>query len=188
MKALFEAALNYVFENESTLYTDNPHDSGGPTKFGVTLWTYSAFLGRSVLPQEIEELTLDKVKPFYWARYWSPLNCNQIMQAPIAVCLFDSAVLYGVGTAGIFAQKALVQCGASLKFDGVIGDKSIAAFNSTKVDDFLKSFHGLILQRIDAVIKLDPKNEVFRNGWTNRANRLLTLGTYTFLIEGDTTK
>lgn len=175
MKSAFDKALDFLFKNESDQYVDDPRDSGGPTKFGVTIWSYSAFLGRSVMPEEIQELTIDRVKPFYWGRYWAPLSCDRLLQEVVAICLFDSGVLYGVGTAGIIAQKALVRCGAELKFDGVIGDKSIAALNLVPPEDFLKSFRDLLLQRIDAVIRINPKNERFRKGWVNRANRLLTL-------------
>jgi lysozyme family protein len=172
MRAAFSQALDFLFENEGRVYSNHPFDSGGPTKFGVTLSAYSSYLGRIVTPSEIKGLTLEQVSPFYLDRYWIPMGCDQIADPAVAIALFDCSVLYGVGTAAILAQKA---SGAALKFDGRMGDKSIAAINQVSRDDFLKSFRTFILSRIDSVIELDSKNGIFRKGWTNRANRLLTL-------------
>lgn len=172
---ILNAALAYLFQNESAQYVNDPEDSGGPTKFGITQKAYISFLGRWVTPEEIAALTELDAYAFYQARYWSPLLCDQILDAAVAIALFDTAVLYGVGTATLLAQKALVFCGAQLKFDGLMGDKTITAFNLAKREDFIPALRQFVRQRIDSVIKLDPKNERFRDGWENRANRLLTL-------------
>lgn len=171
----FDRAFAFTVEAEKAVYTNDPRDSGGPTKYGVTLRAYASFLGREVSPEEIQALTEEQAKAFYLARYWTPLCCDLITNPAIALCLFDAAVLNGVGTSALLAQEALSTCSIPLKFDGHIGDKSIAGFNAVREEEFLQAFHGLLLHRIDSVIALNPKNEVFRKGWINRANRLLTL-------------
>lgn len=175
MSDTLDEALAYLFRDEGTAYTNDPNDSGGPTKFGVTQRAYISFLGRWVSPDEIAALTPAQAKVFYQSRYWSPLACDRMANSGIATAIFDCGVLYGVGTAAILAQKALSLSGAQLKFDGVLGDKSLAVLNIVKPEEFLRNLHAFLLQRIDSVIKLDPKNERFRKGWTNRADRLLTL-------------
>lgn len=176
--------MAYLLQDEGDKYTDNPEDSGGPTKFGITMKSYSIFKGVYVGPEDIQNLTLESAGPFYQTRYWDPLLCAQIKKVGIATAVFDSSVLYGVGTAALLAQEALSACGFPLKLDGVIGDKSVIAFNEVDEDSFLKAFVDLIISRADKVISLNPKNSVFRNGWVNRANRLLTLQGATPLMEG----
>lgn len=176
MSEAFKKALRYLVDiDEGDEFTDDPRDSGGPSKFGVTIWAYSTFLGRAVSQEEIQALTFQKAGVFYEARYWKPLRCESLQSGAAATAIFDSGVLYGIGTAAIITQKALNSCGADLKTDGVLGDKSIAALNATPEEDFLEAFHALLLKRIDTVIMLNPKNESFRKGWTQRADRLLTL-------------
>lgn len=174
---ILDAALAYLFQNESADYVNDPLDSGGPTKFGITQKAYISFLGRWVTPAEIEALTESDAYVFYKARYWEPLKCDRIADPAVAIALFDTGVLYGVGTAALLAQKALSWCGATLKFDGLIGDKSITAFNLVRREEFIPALHQFVLHRIESVIKLDSKNERFRHGWKNRADRLLTLST-----------
>lgn len=171
----FDQAIEYLFKNENTIYTNNPRDSGGPTKYGVTLKAYASYLGRQVTPEEMENLTEAEAKSFYFARYWAPLSCPRIVHTSVAIALFDTGVLYGVGTTALLAQEALSACGVPLKFDGHVGDKTIAAFNRVEEDDFLEAFHDLILHRIEQVVALNPKNQDFRKGWITRAKRLLTL-------------
>lgn len=174
---ILDAALAYLFQNESADYVNDPIDSGGPTKYGITQKAYISFLGRWVEPSEIEALTEAKAYVFYKARYWEPLRCDRMVDPAVAIAIFDSGVLYGVGTASILTQKALSTLGPPLKFDGVLGDKSIAALNLVKREEFIPALHQFVIQRIDSVIKLDAKNERFRKGWKNRADRLLTLST-----------
>ena len=175
MKGVFDRAFDYLINNESSRYSNNPMDSGGPTKWGITLRAYTSFVGHMVFPIDIENLTEDQAKSFYFNKYWTPLNCTEITNEAIAVALFDTSVLYGVGTAALLAQEALSGLGNPLKMDGLLGDKSITALNATLPGTFIASFQKLILDRIHQVITLNPKNETFRAGWLNRAERLLTL-------------
>lgn len=175
MNTFFDQAFAYLLGDEGLIYTNNPLDSGGPTKFGITQNAYQLYLGRIVEMSEIKELSVDLAKKFYHDRYWSVLSCDKISILGTAIAIFDSGVLYGPGTAAILAQKTANACGANLKFDGDLGDKSVEFLNLISQEVFLEEFHKMILMRVNSVISAHPKNEVFRTGWTNRANRLLTL-------------
>lgn len=176
---IFDQAFNYVLRNEGVSYVNDPKDSGGPTKFGITLRTYEDYIGKASTADSIKELTIETAKAIYLHKYWSPLFADGIKDAGVAVCIFDAAVLYGVGSASLMAQKAVNLCKVPLKLDGVLGDKSIEALNSIARGDFLKAFHSLIIVRIASTIAANPKDEKFRGGWTHRADRLLTLNNST---------
>lgn len=169
MTERFKQALDYVIQNEGDTYIDNPMDSGGPTKFGVTQIMYSKFLGREVSGQDIEALTFEKVSPFYENFYWSPVRGDQISDSPKATALFDTAVLYGPARANSMAQKI-----SNSKVDGIMGENSLHAVNLVQPEIFILKLYIQIRDRIDEVIKLNRKNEIFRKGWLKRADRLLT--------------
>lgn len=176
-----DVAFNYLLGDEGTKYTNDPADSGGPTKFGITKKTYETFFGHVVNDDEIKSMTSAVAKQIYAAQYWAPLRCGEIKALNLAITFFDSAVLYGVGTTTFLIQRALALCGAPIKLDGILGDKTMGFINSMgggsqpQRSVLTNAFHGLLLDHIDAVIVANPKDERFRKGWTERADRLLKL-------------
>jgi lysozyme family protein len=176
MKTTFDLAFEYTMQNEGgDRFTNDPFDSGGATKYGVTKHSYERYLGREVSISEIQNLTEDEAKQFYTDVFWRPLHLDGIAAPAVAIAIFDTGVLYGPRYAARAAQDVANQKGSSLKLDGVLGDKSRAAINSVPSDDFLIRYHIGILNRIDLVVRHDSKNEVFQKGWKTRAERLLKL-------------
>lgn len=180
MNTPFDTAFNYLIGDEGSKYTNNPKDSGGPTKWGITKKTYSAFFGYDASDEDIQTMSAMTAKRIYFSEYWKHLRGDEIQSLVLAISFLDSAVLYGVGTIALLIQRSLNLCGATLKLDGVIGDKTLESINSIGGGDqgtrFLtNTFCGLLLEHIDAVIVANPKDEEFRRGWTLRADRLLRL-------------
>jgi lysozyme family protein len=180
-----DVAFRYlVAVDEGSKYTNNPNDSGGPTKFGITKRTYQNYFQKLVLESEIENMTPDIAKQIYEKLYWKPMCCDRVEDLVFATVFFNCGVLYGIGTAALLVQRSLSLNGGTLKLDGHLGDKSVGLINTmvsgplTRIS-LMTSFHGLLLEHIDQVIVANPKNEVFRRGWTLRANRLASL-----LIDG----
>lgn len=175
----FDRAFDYLVGDEGVKYTNNPKDSGGPTKYGITLKSYIAYTGRAVGPSTIENLTVPEAKQFYWDQYWTSAKCPDIRKPEIAIAIFDSAVLYGTGTACLLAQDALNDCrkdwDPEIACDGFFGPVSLNALEEISALAFIDAYRLQLLKRIDSVIRINPKNEIFRSGWATRANRLLTL-------------
>ena len=165
----FDFAFDYVVGNEGS-YIDDPMDSGGPTKYGVTLKSYSEYLKQDFTPVVIEELTLEQAKGFYLHQYWIPSNCCMMTDFGIATAIFDCSVLYGIGTAAGMAQRAV-----DTKVDNKIGPETVSILNSFNRGIFIGKLIYELMQRIEKVIQINPENEKFRMGWTNRAERLLVL-------------
>ena len=178
-----DIAFNYlILEDEGSKYVNDPNDSGGPTKWGITKKVYQEFVGRVVLDKEIEEMTAATAKQIYDVRYWTSLRCEGMTDLAFACAIFDSGVLYGVGTIALIVQRALLLCGATLKLDGILGDKSVGILNQVLGggahdvrSSLMNSIRGLLLEHIDAVIVANPKDEKYRHGWSLRADRLLQL-------------
>jgi len=175
MNKIFDQAFEYLIKNEGEKYTNDQNDSGGPTKFGVTHRAYENWVKQPVPISEIRNMDRETAKEFYFDMYWKKLYCDKMTNPVVAICVFDCGVLYGMWKASLFAQKALIECRFDLKLDGIFGDRTLDALNTVKEEDFLKAFHGLLLARIDQICLARPKDEKWRKGWTNRADRLLTL-------------
>ena len=175
MNRFFDEAFAELIKDEGTSYTNHPQDSGGPTKFGVTKNAWEKYVGHEVPNEVIRDLDLSEAKKFYFLEYWCALSCEKLVKRSVALCIFNTCVLYGHRAAAKIAQRSAYSVEHPLKFDGILGDRSIAALNCVNEEDFLKTYHGLILSRIAWIIEQYPKNEVFRKGWVNRADSLLAL-------------
>lgn len=187
MSSAFNFAFDFLMENEGgSKYTNDPNDSGGPTKFGITKKTYEEWARQCFSINYFRGLTENQARDFYFETHWLKLNCNKMDKAGVAICIFDSAVLYGVITASLLAQKTLIKLGFPIKSDGLIGDMTLEALNKVSQGEFLLTFRELVLERIEKIISARPKDERYRKGWTNRADRLLTLNNDARVINSST--
>ena len=126
----FETAFDQVLGKEAG-FSDDPRDSGGQTKYGITEAVARAFGYAG--PMNL--LGLDQAKAIYRSRYWDALQLDQVASAAPAVAgeLFDTAVNQGTDQAATFLQRALNVLNKEgswypdVKTDGRIGPMTIAA-------------------------------------------------------------
>lgn len=175
MTNFFKPAFLYLLEDEGSRFTEDPDDSGGATKFGVTQKDLEQFLQRSCDAEDVREMNQDTAAAIYEKFYWNTFGCDRISDEAIATAVLNTCVLYGGHTGMKMAQRALNNCGQNLVPDGHHGPKTEEAFNSVLASNFIPAFVAQILTRIDFVVEQYPKNQKFMQGWQNRANRLLTL-------------
>ena len=176
MNDFFDFAFNYLIsKDEGSGFTDDPVDSGGATKAGITKRWYEVFMNCQISLDDFKNLSMDAIKSFYQAAYWQQLKCDKFTDRNVATAIFDSAVLYGIPTVGLMVQRAAISCGVPLDTDGILGQESVNAVNSISVGTFLNSFCAQVLGHIQYLVGMYPKNKKFQEGWINRANRLLTL-------------
>jgi hypothetical protein len=68
-------------------YNNNPKDSGGETKFGIS---------KKYHPElDIPNLTVEEALSIYYNDYWKKAGC-QFLEQPLASCVMNSAVMSGV--------------------------------------------------------------------------------------------
>jgi lysozyme family protein len=175
---IFSSCIQYVLDNEGG-YTNDPNDSGGPTNFGITQEDLAEWYKRPVSAAEVQSMSVKTAEQIYFFNYWNPLNLGQIPSNNICTCILDTGVNQGTGTAARFAQKASNACGITpiLNVDGMLGDFSMANINACNVNDFIDAYVTSVLARYQEIVTQHPTQQVFMNGWTNRANRLLSLKT-----------
>lgn len=118
MTDYFEIAFKEVIAAEGG-YSDDPNDSGGKTKYGISQKAYPTL--------DIASLTLDDAKAIYKRDYWDKVK-GDLLPYPLNIFVFDSAVNQGVATAIKLLQRT-----ASVPQDGVLGTATLSAVNAGKV-------------------------------------------------------
>ena len=112
MSEAFRAALAHVLRHEGG-YVNDPRDSGGETKFGISKRAYPKV--------DIAALTLESAAAIYRRDYWDRVRGDDLppeLQLPV----FDMAVNQGPGAATKELQRA-----ALVQVDGKIGPETLQA-------------------------------------------------------------
>jgi len=152
--ANFKKAIKKVLVNEGG-YVNDPKDSGGETKFGITKRTYPNV--------DIKNLTIAEAEAIYKRDFWDKLKGDDIADDDVAYEIFDTAVNMGVRTSSKLAQMVI---GAYP--DGIIGQKTLEELNGADVELFVTKFKLLKVARYTYLVKKYPKNRKFFFGWINR--------------------
>jgi lysozyme family protein len=162
-------------------YSNNPKDSGGATRYGITEQVARAFGycgDMRMLPQ-------DKAIEIYRQRYWiDPKFYDVSLRYPIlATKLFDTGVNMGPQTATRFLQRALNGLNRAatefpdMKEDGSIGQMTLSALDAFKTRRgdagetvLMNAVTGQQIVRYIELAEKNSDNEAFLYGWL--ANRV----------------
>lgn len=159
-------------------YVDHPADRGGPTKFGITLKTLSAFRGETVSASDVQALDEDTAREIYEQNYFYGPKIDQLPEL-IQPFIFDCAVNHGAVRAIKFVQKVCNQEGylPVLNEDGKMGAKTKATAQtaaSEMGDAFLRALLDERRRFYRAIVEHDPSQQVFLAGWMNRVKEFDT--------------
>lgn len=156
-------------------YTDHPADRGGPTKWGITLAAWAAYLGRAVTAAEVRAIEEAQARVFYRRRYILAPGFDKVADPHLRELLIDAGVNHGPGN-----PIRWIQAAAEVRVDGELGSVSIAAINGANP---LELFLWILAARFKLYGRLttrDPalqraKRDGYRTqaenteGWCNRA-------------------
>lgn len=145
----FERAVAFVLAHEGG-YSDDTHDSGGETKFGISKAAYPFV--------DIKNLTIEGAKTLYKADYWDKCSCGSFPQ-PISFVLFDCAVNQGPSKAVRLLQAVL-----KVPQDGKVGPQTIAAAQRADISYLTAMF----VARRAYQYSLHPEIIRYGQGWFNR--------------------
>jgi|GEM_PF-109236 len=162
----FEKIFDYLLKVEGG-YTDDKHDKGGKTKYGIIEEEAREFGYKG----DMQNLTMDFAKNIYLKKYYLGNKLDKVTNDKVALSICDWAV--NSGKNGIKnAQIAINQLtNANLDVDGIIGNKTLEALNTVDPEKFLEVYHNL--QRIYYRSKVadDKTQENFLAGWLNRVQK-----------------
>lgn len=153
--------LNLILQHEGSAFTNDPKDSGGPTKWGITQAVLSAWKGRSASVQEVRDLSRTEAEAIYRALYLSPFVA---LADPLRIVVIDMGVNAGVRKATVLLQQMV---GATV--DGWIGPETIKLSTLNDPELWNSVYVGMRLAFYEDLILAQPKNMKWRNGWRNRA-------------------
>ncbi len=154
----FKIAVQKTLTHEGG-YVNNPHDSGGPTKFGITQ--------KDMPGVNITNITADMAAAYYREHYWKDLYA-QITDQLLGEKLFDMGVLFGVGTAVKMLQISMTH-EIGMVSDGAFGPNTLAAVNQSTVP-LLPGYRTTLIQHCVNIVNVHPEDGVFVQGWVNRIN------------------
>lgn len=158
----FDDAFEYTmrWEGGDTI-TEDPHDPGGLTKYGISQ--------RAFPDLDIRSLTLNEAKHIYRLYYWDTLHLDSIKSYKKAIKLFDTAVNVGIHKATMLAQSTYnaIDPTSNLYVDGRMGPLTLGAINIADTNAYLNEFCS---QQERFYISLNKPR--FIKGWTRRARSL----------------
>lgn len=168
---LFATAVAYVLVNEGgSRFTNAAMDHGGPTKFGITLNTLSAYRGTICTAVDVQMLQEDEAQAIYRIRYWQAMGLDAARSQVIATAALDGSVLCGVPTAAKVLQRVL-----GVDADGVMGPISQAALAQADPSATVSGFELGLRAYLKAVVAHDPPQKVWLTGWLCRLSKMATL-------------
>ena len=161
-----ESALRFVLRWEGGL-VDHPGDPGGRTNRGVTQRVYDGWRARQGLPaQDVKLITDGEVHSIYGSDYWLPSRCD-LLNAPLGMVHFDTAVNMGVGRAVRFLQ-ASVGCST----DGDFGPGTERAVAGCDAGTVVVAYCQRREDVYRGLVEKNPRLAVFLKGWMNRLDAL----------------
>lgn len=165
--ANFEDAINIVLQNEGEKFTDNPHDPGGATKWGITLKSAQAH-GLCQTFDQLKTITRQQASNFYRQYYWSSIY-NNITHQSISTKVFDTGVNVGPIVAVKYLQRAVNNLNVDtntppLVVDGHIGSQTLAAVNAADPAKLLDEYRKFQADHYTSWVAADPteRNEFLK--------------------------
>lgn len=166
MKINFAQALGLTLRHEGG-FVSHPKDPGGSTNKGVTLATFSLYLGRKASVDELKMISDTQLCEIYRKQYWDKVRGDDL-PGGLDFCVFDFAVNSGPGRAAKMLQDLV-----GAEADGSIGHKTVAAvLEHVSRETLPKTIDQYQAKRLHYLQAL-PHWETFGKGWGRRVNEVL---------------
>lgn len=151
-------------------FTNDPVDSGGATKFGITFKTLKAYRGEDISVEDVKNLGRDEAVSIYHDMYYTKPKIDLINDVAVQEVVMDHGINAGPANGVRLLQRVL-----GVGVDGRMGPQTAAA-----VDEYTQK-HGttkLINEYSKAretyyrrLVERRPKDIKFLRGWLNRVEK-----------------
>lgn len=163
----FQHAVAVVLEHEGSEYTNDADDSGGPTKYGITLEDLREN-DPAATAQDVQNLTEDQAKVIYYKKYWLGPNIDLLPTGPLQLCVFDQGVLLGPKKAIEILQGSL-----DVAADGIIGPITLGEIGHFKDGHIAIEFLCNTQNHFIDIVVGRPSQIKFLKGWLARTHDLM---------------
>jgi lysozyme family protein len=145
-------------------FVDHPDDRGGPTKYGISIYTLGSWRNEMATSTDIQELTITEAQDIYKSMYWEEAKLNELDLSPVLQeMLFDAAVQHDPWDATKWLQTSVGE-----KADGLVGPKTKAAVVDVENDMLAARFMAERISYYGRIITNNPSQATFAAGWMNR--------------------
>ena len=146
-------------------YINHPDDLGGPTNLGVTLTTFRKYCGEGKTIKDLRNMNYGTWCEIMKDLYWDKCLADEIDNQAVAEIAVDWCV--NSGTIGLRKVQEIV----GVKPDGIAGPKTLDAINGADQKDLFDRIMSARNQFYVNIVKKNPSQRVFMNGWMNRLGR-----------------
>ena len=161
----FDLIFKYLLKVEGE-YSNDKYDKGGKTKYGII----EVEARKYGFAGDMRELSLDFARNIYNKKYYHGNRLNEIRDKRVSLSICDWVV--NSGKWGLKkAQSTLNALGYNLAVDGIFGNKTIQALNEVDSDKFLEMYHNSQRNFYRNIVKYNPTQKKFLQGWLNRVYR-----------------
>lgn len=156
---------------EGTKLENVPGDNGSWTKDGIIISEYKQFgidhNNDGVIDQkDLALMTDDEASAIAKINYWDKLKCDDITNQSLAEMICDFGFNTGIVTAAKKTQIAL----GNVLVDGIFGNKTILAINTTPQETLFNAIKVLRVKYYRDIVQNNPSQNKFLAGWLNRSS------------------
>lgn len=166
----WEDIIDQIIRREGSVYTDDPSDKGGPTKYGITLATLSASRGHACGPADVQALSEDEARQIYHQNFVVAPGFWRINDLNLCGLLVDCGVNHGPGTAIRWLQDAI-----GVTRDGNLGRTTATLANSGNSKILFGKILCARIKFYTGMADRDSSQAKFETGWMNRCCEFVTV-------------
>jgi lysozyme family protein len=158
-------------------FVNHPHDSGGPTKYGITARTLAVWRRqmkghvpgtKAEAAEAVRTLTKREAQAIYRRLFLERYNLDKIHVEHLREHVLDAVVLHPARTAIRWLQRAV-----GVKPDGIVGPVTLSAVNTSDDEELSVAFFKRRMAYIARIVARDPRQARFLRGWTGRATSFI---------------
>jgi lysozyme family protein len=170
----FDIAMKTVYLHECG-YSDDKNDSGGPTKFGLSL----RFLKLENLDidgdgdvdkDDVLKLTKSDADKIYLQKFWTNNHYEKIKSYRVATKVFDISVNAGASRSHKLVRMSINKIlHANIPVTGTLDDETINTMNRIEPVLLLDEIRSQQAMFYRSIVNTHPQYKVFLKGWLARA-------------------
>ena len=157
-----------MIAREGDVFTNNPVDRGGPTRYGITAKTLGTWraLGRAATADEVTALKRSEAVDIYRQLYVKApgFTPDRFTFEPLRLQAIDDAVLSGPREAVLTLQRLL-----GVNADGAFGKDTQAALDKADQTSLHFQYIKARVIRFVRIVQKDASQLHWLAGWMNRA-------------------
>jgi len=167
--ANFDISIGIVLGHEGGI-SNHKNDKGGLTNFGITFKLFKLYaksLGLEPTAEALKNISIKDAKEIYFQEFWQKMRGNEWKDQQLANIVFDAYVNMGARAIQLLQKHLGVNC------DFKVGPQTLSAINSANARLLFDSYKDARIIYYEDIVKRDPTQQTFLNGWKNRVNKFV---------------